>query len=871
MNSSAQPQVSAADSMVGSSVAISGGTTVDDENKAMEEPSSNTSNQAMLKLSSTLSSRDLDRVPSAVDNKAGKNESDNAADPWAAEEVEKAVHVWNLTVEEQGKLEQLRERLRDIEHEKNNPDMVIRFMKARPKSLEDGEKMFRDMIQWRLKNDVDSILEEYTPPRGIRDYVPGAILEQYSSLTGEPIYCERIGSAHSWEMIRRYGEDHLVKHAIWIREQIVNGEWVKEYERRQGRPVKQIIVVEDLHGLSTGHLDRHLLNAFQKITRLDQDNYPEAASKILNVNAPFVLRLAWSLVKHFFDPQVAAKMVFASHGHTKEVLEKYVGDLSVLPPEIVPEGRGKAAKGLNPNFKGGPLPPEEELGEDIPPTLTSKRKETATTEDMLPAPDDDDNDSNSVISNKTYLSWATPVRTFIRKQEMKRAKEKENEIRNIRDMHEKRLQPKVLSQHDRDRLVRLQKAKERRRQAHGTLKSWSEKLTDHLETHGQIQKVCNLLGLLLLFFALLHPELVEILTGIHIKPISSSASISSEVQGWWFAVCQGFGLLGYLFFCGVVHFGVCDIALVYAFFALDLGSKTGKDVKKYYSENIRMIVAATSFSIFGVSVIKSLANIVLSMIVAGLSLLSVVATDGAKSQIGYLWTVIMQQLSGFFFSFDKNLAEEEIHQPGSLGYLKDVATTAANLVTNATEAFQEEFSYVTNMNNYEKTLSFSFVTNPFSVDDVDTAIALWQTKAFETARLLFSYTSVFLLVFLVLFNYSAGSGVLKSINEQRGGSLAQDDDSVSQATDLLSQESFPQHEDISTVTSTTPSCNQPNITLKSNSDVESDVSVAPSQASTNSKRRRFRILRSRTPNKRMAVREKPIKKAPFEPLTSHVE
>jgi hypothetical protein len=42
-------------------------------------------------------------------------------------------------------------------------------------------------FQWRIENDVDTILDTYKPPKVLLDYLPSAILAGYDK-EGDPIY-----------------------------------------------------------------------------------------------------------------------------------------------------------------------------------------------------------------------------------------------------------------------------------------------------------------------------------------------------------------------------------------------------------------------------------------------------------------------------------------------------------------------------------------------------------------------------------------------------------------------------------------------------------------------------------------------------------
>ena len=639
-------------------------------------------------------------------------------DPWSKEEVKKVSNLWNLTAKEEEHLVELGERLTDIDHHMNAPYNVVRFMEARSRSVHAAEKMFRNMIQWRLENNVDTILQDYEPPRLIKDYIPGAILKGYD-LDGDPVYTERIGSADTPEMVRRFGPEHMIKHAIWIRETISRGEWLKDYERKNGRPVRQILVVEDLKGLSSAHLDRHLLAVFKAITRLDQDNYPEAAKTIININAPFIFRMVWSIVKHFFDHNVAAKMVFAGPDNTEKTLEKYL-DLKVLPKEVVPMGEGGALPGLNQNFKGGPLPPP-----DASDHIYDNRKETASDSECSNSPSgvlvstgksNVDEESHTFISGSSASAKKhfTPVRTFIHEKQKKKEMRKQKDIEDIRDMAARRIQPKERSAAKQERLDMLRDAQTHRNEKDDssdtgtTLNvSLSGRATNNLHSHDRKMRFFVMSGLISLFFFLLNPEV-----------ILSSIGFKHRSTPKWMAILQALCVVLYTLLCGVVHFLVCDISMVYAFISLNVAAKTGAKMKKYYSDNIRACVALVSGGVYVLSFTKAAFQVFLGFIYETLS----------------LWIASSDKRSDVVDSQESTCSHPKEHDLFGSECSSDTAV-------NATGNHDSK--------SYGLHLLASWVKNP------NAEATSWRWDAFETARIFYSYSAVFLLVFLVLFNLTS--------------------------------------------------------------------------------------------------------------------
>lgn len=232
---------------------------------------------------------------------------------------------------------------------------------------------------------------------------------------------------------------------------------------------------------------------------------------------------------------------------------------------------------------------------------------------------------------------------------------------------------------------------------------------------------------------------------------------------------NGAGLLLYLCLCTILHYFACDIALVYAFNALDLGSKTGRQAKKYYNDNVRLVVAGMSAGFCLLSVTKALAQVALSAAVW------VAYNPQAVMKLGKEWfvTPVFRPLTRLWLGNNNSLGNVMLGDT-------NVPEWMQSALNNVTEAFDSDFDdSLTRIGGWKdavfnwslaslgRTLEpfwdrTSWLVNFFPsiisgpiVVDLDTALDSWQANAFATARTLFSYSSVPLLIFLVLFIHSA--------------------------------------------------------------------------------------------------------------------
>ena len=193
-------------------------------------------------------------------------------DPWGQENVQQFIDAWGLTEDQIDKMWALQRRLVDVDHFKNEPECILRFMFA-PTGYDAAESSWRKMVQWRLDNNVDTIFDDYNPPQGLLENSSAAILHGLDH-DGDPIYVERGGAIDAVSLLKKYGRDEMIRFAIWTREVHTRGAWVEAYEKRQGRRIKGITVVYDLEGMSAKHLNSKVLDLFGEIMTFSQANYP---------------------------------------------------------------------------------------------------------------------------------------------------------------------------------------------------------------------------------------------------------------------------------------------------------------------------------------------------------------------------------------------------------------------------------------------------------------------------------------------------------------------------------------------------------------------------------------------------------------------
>ena len=282
---------------------------------------------------------------------------------WEAENLEQVKVQWNLNEKQFTALQSFQQQIETIEHYKNSPHTACQFLKENRWNVPKSVKQFERMIEWRQHHQVDSILDpessNYYKPHADFNLFPQAIL-QGTDREGNPIYVERTGVTHIWDLWDRHGEEEMLRASLWVREVCTRGEWVKEWERQQERGLQGTTAVVDLVGLSKKHVSRSVLHLVKDGTKIVQENWPCEAKRVIIIRAPFIFRFVWNFLKPFLTETVKEMVVICTASDPLPELEQYM-DLTVLPKCINPEtGEGDAIPEFGPiQWEGGPVRPQE--------------------------------------------------------------------------------------------------------------------------------------------------------------------------------------------------------------------------------------------------------------------------------------------------------------------------------------------------------------------------------------------------------------------------------------------------------------------------------------------------------------------------------
>jgi len=410
-------------------------------------------------------------------------------------------------------------------------------------------------------------------------------------------------------------------------------------------------------------------------------------------------------------------------------------------------------------------------------------------------------DEVSSLSGTLSMWSKNPIAAYLRETEMKVQQRKNEDIADARRKAAARLVPKEFRASQMARLNELKEARNQRLDLVGPalgitdsdtyqeILSVSQRVSRRLHRHGSTTRFIVMSFLVSILFLLLHPEPYL----HHVDLLERDFSRTT----WFVLSLQDFGVVAYIFACAVPFFLVCDVALVYVFDTLELGSKTGRQIKRFYSDNVRFAVAVGSFGVVAASILKAAIKVWFRCVLWCLSEMY----DFLDEHLFFrIWLLANRAIE---------LIPEEVQSaaPVTWSYMNkiwEILCLGTKYVVGVPSQFAYRLLVQSNFLGRKVEGLVSALVNAclgvagrsrgFVVDSIDAfegklTVVSWRAEAFNTARSLFSYTAVFLVTLLILFSASAKRSRMSSGKESRRQRLRSDMSSISEDSSSLEERS----------------------------------------------------------------------------------
>ncbi|UJR38597.1 hypothetical protein I4U23_031262 [Adineta vaga] len=205
-----------------------------------------------------------------------------------------------------------------------------RFLRARKWNIEHTIKSLHEMVQWRIDNQVDSILEDEMAIQRtelLRKILPN-INHGYTK-TDRPLYLEKSGIIYVDKILSDFTTEELLRcHTYWLE---LNCQRAKERSRQIGKHIESFTIVSDIQGCNMEI--RKIFAPFKQSLYIDNNYYPERLAQMIFINPPTIFPVLWGIVKPWLDPVTKSKIIVIKKGpETTNTLLQYI-DSDQLPGE----------------------------------------------------------------------------------------------------------------------------------------------------------------------------------------------------------------------------------------------------------------------------------------------------------------------------------------------------------------------------------------------------------------------------------------------------------------------------------------------------------------------------------------------------------
>ncbi|KAK1269345.1 hypothetical protein QJS04_geneDACA006725 [Acorus gramineus] len=230
-------------------------------------------------------------------------------------------------------------------HQGYPSETLLRFLKAREWNVPKAHKMLVDCLNWRIQNEIDSILTKPIVPTDLYRSVRDSQLIGLSGYTREglPVIAIGVGlSTFDKASVNYYVQSHIQINEY--RDRVILPAATKQYGQYIGTCVK----ILDMTGLRLSALSQ--IKLLTIISTVDDLNYPEKTDTYYIVNVPYVFSACWKVVKPLLQERTRRKVQVLQGCGRDELLK--IMDYASLPHFCRREGSGSSRHSTEENGSG---------------------------------------------------------------------------------------------------------------------------------------------------------------------------------------------------------------------------------------------------------------------------------------------------------------------------------------------------------------------------------------------------------------------------------------------------------------------------------------------------------------------------------------
>ena len=341
--------------------------------------------------------------------------------PWFSSK-KKEIHTGvmdDLSEEQQQALEVFKKTIKE-ENLTNDPRYddyyLLRFLRARQFDIEKTLLMFKTFLDWRVEHRADEAMVIYHCPNVEKAKSMYKHGYHGTDLEGRPFYIDQPCQFDIDQLLEVVDRDELYTYYVREYEKLLHMKF-PACSQAAGKKIEQSFSLLNVDGFTMGKLKEKSREFIKIAISIGSDNYPEIMYKTYIVNAPFLFKGAWAIIKPFIDEKTRKKISIIGTSYTKDLFT-YV-DPANVPKELGGECTCSGHEGGCFFSNKGPWNeyPGDEFGEAARKQLTEEEKKEPT----VPL--------QAAIPVSIPVTPAQPQPVGLSEKEMKEVQEKLDEVK----------------------------------------------------------------------------------------------------------------------------------------------------------------------------------------------------------------------------------------------------------------------------------------------------------------------------------------------------------------------------------------------------------------------------------------------------------
>ncbi|CAK9270140.1 unnamed protein product [Sphagnum jensenii] len=235
----------------------------------------------------------------------------------SGEEDTMSVHPEDLMQSQQETLHRFRVILTEegLIRKRDDDNYLLRFLRARASILR-KLRPYLDLMLMLIPMWQQTF--QFPEREAIKELYPH--FHHKTDKMGRPVYIERLGQLQVDELLKTTTMDRMLLYHVKEWETLIDWK-IPACSKMAGTCISQTLTILDMKGLTMRHMNKQVRNFIQKITKVDQDFYPEYLGKMFIVNAPTAFKAMWAVVRPWLDKRTQKKIEVHGPNFSSKLLE----------------------------------------------------------------------------------------------------------------------------------------------------------------------------------------------------------------------------------------------------------------------------------------------------------------------------------------------------------------------------------------------------------------------------------------------------------------------------------------------------------------------------------------------------------------------